>query len=172
MKPNGLLLLLLTLLLPAPCTAAGDPTYQLEGGGSVQVDPLTRRATVTKDGVSTPLYDGTHRTQDGSILIIRQGITTIPGEVPAPASQPEEAPAELWEGAPIIGYSPCERLVHRTCGKHEQCADEQGCKLARQLLDMEQDERSVSGQRNRMTFTSGQCVEAAPDTELFPACGQ
>jgi hypothetical protein len=120
--------------------------------------------------VSAPLYDGTHRAEDGSILIIRQGVTTIPYEAPAQPGEAKEAPAELWEGAPIVGYSPCERLVQKVCGKQNRCDGIEGCKLARQLLDMEKEERNASGSRNRMTYTSGQCAEMTPDTELFPTC--
>lgn len=169
MKVAASLLILFALALPALLTLAADE-YRLQDGGRVVVDPDTKRATVIKDGVSAPMYDGTHRAEDGSILIIRQGVTTIPYEAPAPPREPKEGPAELWEGAPIVGLSPCERLVQKVCGRQDQCAGIEGCALARQLLDMEKEERNASGNRNRMTYTSGQCAEMTPDTELFPAC--
>ncbi len=172
MKTAIILLLLLALSFTVQSIRAADSTYQLEGGGSVAVDPDTKRATVTRDGVSTPLHDGTHQTQDGTTLIIRRGVTVIPNEPPPPPREPEELAAEHWEGAPIVGYSPCERLVRTVCGKQDQCADIEGCALARQLLDMETQERNSSENRNRMSFTSGQCVEMTPDTGLFPACGK
>jgi hypothetical protein len=163
------LLLVCSALAGLQSSMAAEPAYQLKDGGSVTVDPATKRATVTRDGVTTPLYDGTHHTEDGKVLIIRQGVTTIPRDVPPAAPGPEVA-AEQWEGAPIIGYSPCEQLVRKVCGNNNRCAQTEGCQLAWQLLDMETQERMASGSRNRMTFTSGQCIEATPDTEMFPAC--
>jgi len=163
-------LYLLLWLFPAAGVQAADPTYQLEGGGRVVVDPVTKRATVTKGGVTTPLYDGTHRTTDNKVLIIRQGVATVPGEIPPPTPRKPEAPVEQWEGAPIVGYSPCEKLVRKTCGNENECKQHEGCKLARQLLDMETTERDESESRNRMTYTSGQCIDVTPDTDTFPAC--
>ena len=149
---------------------AGDTDYQLQNGSSVTVDPATKRATITRGGVTAPLYDGTHRTEDGNILIIRKGIATIPRDIPSPPPRKPEFAAEQWEGAPIVGYSPCEKLVRKVCGKTNRCAQAESCKLAWQLLNMETEERQESGSRSRMTFTSGQCIEVTPDTELFPAC--
>ena len=148
---------------------AADPDFKLRQGGSVTVDPNTNRATVTRDGVTTPLWDGTHRLEDGSILIIRRG-TSVPREPMAAPRPIPETEAEKWAGAPIIGYSPCERLVQRSCGAHNECLKEESCNLAQQLLTMEQDERAASENRNRMTYTSGQCQEVEKDRALFPYC--
>lgn len=164
-------LLFIVLALPAYSALLADPNFRLEDGGAVTVDPNTNRATVTQDGVTTPLWDGTHQMQDGSILIINQGIS-VPGE-PAPGIRQKPIPeAEKWEGAPIVGYSPCEKLARHVCGKKNQCEKIQGCNLAQQLLDMEQKERAASENRNRMTYTSGQCQTMAADTETFPLCAQ
>jgi hypothetical protein len=171
MKSTTSFLLCLVLVLPAHTLLLADPNFRMQDGGTVTVDPETNRATVTRDGVTTPLWDGTHRMQDNSILIINQGVT-VPNEPilePVPRPLPE---AEKWEGAPIVGYSPCEKLVRRVCGKENQCGEIQDCNLARQLLDMEQDERAASENRNRMTFTSGQCQTMASDAEAFPLCAQ
>ena len=148
---------------------AADPQYQLQHGGSVTVDPNTNRATVTRDGVSAPLWDGTHRMEDGSILIIRRG-TSVPREPVAEPRRIPESDIAQWEGVPIVGYSPCEKLVHRTCGAQDECCEHEGCNLARQLLAMEQDERAQNDSRNRMTYTSGQCLNVEKDRELFPFC--
>ena len=163
--------LFLLLILPAHTVSAAGPNFSLQGGGTVTVDPDTNRATMTRDGVTTPLWDGTHRMQDGSILIIKQGVT-VPNEIILDAQQLPRPEEEEWEGAPIVGYSPCEKLAHRVCGKENQCGEIEGCNMARQLLDMEQDERTASADRNRMTYTSGQCRTMAADAETFPLCAR
>ena len=148
---------------------ADNPSYRLQGGGTVTVDPDTNRATVTRNGVSSPMWDGTHRMQDGSILIINRGMT-VPDETILGTRDLPQPEAETWEGAPIIGYSPCERLVWRVCGLKDECSEVEGCELARQLLGMEQEERGAAEQPNRMTYTSGQCQMAARDFGVFPGC--
>ena len=146
-----------------------DRSSTLEGGGVVSVDPDTRRATVTTGGVTTPLWNGVHRMQDGSALIINNG-EAVPGE---PSQSPRQLPpAETadWEGARIAGYSPCEQLVHRVCGLHNECASVTACSPAQQLLAMEQDERTKAKDGSRMTYTSGQCLQAGKDREYFSVC--
>ena len=168
---KSMLGLLLLLVLPMPPVLAAGSNFSLQNGGAVSVDPDTNRATVTRDGITTPLWDGTHRMQDGSILIINNGIT-VPNKA---ILEPEQLPVpeeQEWEGAPIVGYSPCEKLSRRVCGKENQCGDTEGCILARQLLGMEQDERAVSESPNRMSYTSGQCLNVETDVELFPVCAQ
>ena len=171
MKPVTNFLLFIALALQAYSALLADPNFRLEDGGAVTVDPNTNRATVTQDGVTTPLWDGTHQMQDGSILIINQGIS-VPGDPVTETRQQPLPEAEKWEGAPIVGYSPCEKLARHVCGKKNQCEQTQGCNLAQQLLDMEQKERAASENRNRMTYTSGQCQTMASDAETFPLCAQ
>jgi hypothetical protein len=171
MKPAAGFLFFIALALPTHSALLADPNLRLQDGDAVTVDPDTNRATVTQDGVTIPLWDGTHRMQDGSILIINQGIT-VPGE-PVPETRQKPVPeAEKWEGGPIVGYSPCEKLARRVCGKKNQCGETQGCNLAQQLLSMEQKERAASENRNRMTYTSGQCQTMTSDAETFPLCVQ
>ncbi len=159
-----------TFLLAAALQAlAADTAPGLQYDGAVTVDPDTNRATITRDGVTTPLWDGVHRLQDGSVLIIRQGISVSREPVPGTRLPPIPETAE-WEGAPIIGHSPCEKLVNRVCGEQQRCGESEACILARQLLTMEQDERAASENRNRMTYTSGECHRVDADRELFPFC--
>jgi hypothetical protein len=169
MKSTANLLLLMILVLPTHPLLAAEPSFRLQRGGVVTVDPDTNRATVTQRGVTTPLWDGTHRLEDGSVLIINRGVT-VPNRAILDSRQLPPAEAEDWEGAPIAGYSPCEKLARRVCGKENQCEEIEGCTLARQLLDMEQGERAASENRNRMTYTSGQCLNVVKDIELFPVC--
>ena len=151
-------------------SVAADWSSGLQGGGTVTVDPDTRRATITRDGVTSPLWNGVHRLQDGSVMIINNGevVTGAPGDTPRQLPPPE--PSD-WEGMPIAGYSPCEQLIHRVCGLHYECATAEACKLAQQLLTMERDERSKAEDGSRMTFTSGQCLKARQDDANFAQCG-
>ena len=159
---------LFLLVATRPVIAAGTGSG-LQNGGAVTVDPNTNRATITREGVTTPLWDGAHRMQDGSILIIRQGIS-VSREPVHGARLPPIPKAVEWEGAPIVGYSPCEKLVNRVCGVQGRCGESEACTLAQQLLTMEKDERSASNNRNRMTYTSGECHQVSADRELFPFC--
>ena len=164
-------LLLLVLVLASHRVLLADPNFRLQQGDVVTVDPDTNRATVTRDGTTTPMWDGIHRMQDGSVLIIHRGIA-VPNKATLAPTQPKLPEAEKWEGALIAGYSPCEKLARRVCGVKNRCGEVEGCNLARQLLDMEQDERAASKNRNRMTYTSGQCQNVMMDFEVFPACPQ
>jgi hypothetical protein len=155
---------------------AAEWSAPLEGGGEVAVDPRTNRATVRKDGVETQLWDGVHRLEDGSVITVESGQVVpnedilrarVKPELPERADQPGAA---TWIGAPIVGASPCEALVNRVCGENDLCAGQTGCSAARQLLDMERQERTASGTPNRMTYSSGQCQEADRDRSFFPSC--
>ena len=165
---------LLVTVLPEGAQAAGW-TAPLVGGGEVRVDPRTNRATVLRHGVETQLWDGAHRLQDGSTLIIRSG-QAVPNTAILRARRmpdiPERPRAEQWIGVPIAGYSPCERLVRRVCGIEQECANEKPCDLAWQLLDMEHQERKRNASPNYMTYSSGQCQEADQDRAFFISCGQ
>jgi hypothetical protein len=149
----------------------------LKGGGQVVVDPRTNRITVERNGVQTQLWDGVHRLQDGTSITVRSGQVVPNKQILRSREErglPEEGEgtsAEMWIGAPIVGYSPCEKLVRRVCGEDEQCAQQDGCSAARQLLEMEQQERAADPTPNRMTYASGQCQEADRDRQFFASCG-
>ncbi len=167
----GLLMFAVTLSV----SRAAGWSAPLVGGGEVRVDPRTNRATVIRNGVETQLWDGAHRLQNGSTLIIRSGQAVpnpaILGARRRPVS-PERPRAEQWVGVPIAGYSPCERLVRRVCGLNQECSGAEPCAPARQLLETEQRERQASRNPNYMTYASGQCKEADHDRVYFFTCGQ
>jgi hypothetical protein len=170
LSKTGLALLLSFQLFPAPGLA--EWTSRLENGGQVVVDPESNRATVTRKGVTTPLWDGVHRLEDGTSLTVRSG-QVVPNQAILRARQPQPPAgdqAAVWVGTPIIGASPCEQLVERVCGANGSCKTAPACDPARQLLAMEREERSQSGVPGYMTYTSGQCKEAARDREFFHAC--
>ena len=163
----AVILMLASLSVSTSITA--DWSSNLQGGGTVTVDPDTRRATITRDGVSSPLWDGVHRLQDGSAMIINNGEVVTGLSADAPHQLPPPEPAD-WEGMPIVGYSPCEQLTHRVCGLKNECASAEACNPAQQLLIMERGERSKAKDGSRMTFTSGQCVKALHDESYFARC--
>ncbi len=165
-KPWLITALAALFLLPAH---AGGWTSTLEDGATVTVDPDTNRATVNRNGVETPLWDGAHRLQDGSSLITNHGIAVPNVSIIESRRQPPPE-TEEWEDINIVGYSPCEKLVQQVCGQQGQCADVEACDLARQLLKMETQERDGSRNRNLMTYTSGQCLKAIKDKENFASC--
>jgi hypothetical protein len=169
MKKLSTMLLAVVLGLSATLVTAADWTTNLQGGGVVTVDPDTQRATITRDGVTSPLWSGVHRMEDGSVLIINHG-TAVPGEPPARPRQLPPAEADDWEGMPIAGYSPCEQLTRHVCGMHDECASAEACDSARQLQAMEQQERQAAVSASRMTYTSGQCLQASKDVAYFSAC--
>ena len=68
--------------------------------------------------------------------------------------------------------SPCGELVNKVCGTANQCAGQAGCALARQLLDMEYQDRLKTLQPERITDSGKQCRQAASDVKTFPPCGR
>jgi hypothetical protein len=137
----------------------------------VTVDPTTNRATITRGGITSQLWDGAHRMQDGSILITSHGVA-IPNESILESRELQPPETEEWEGVRIVGTSPCERLVRRVCGAENQCKDAEACSPSQQLLEMETGERNASKNRGLMTYTSGQCQKAMKDREFFTSCAK
>ena len=159
-------ILVTAFLLPAHAT---DWNSTLLDGSTVTVDPETNRATITRDGVTTPLWNGVHRTEDGSALIVNRGIA-VPNESIIESRRVPPPKTEEWEDVNIVGYTPCEQLVRRVCGRQGECLDAEACDPAQQLLAMEDDERNSAKNRNLMTYTSGQCLSAMKDREYFSQC--
>ncbi|MDH3527767.1 MAG: hypothetical protein OEN52_07335 [Gammaproteobacteria bacterium] len=164
-------IIIILLALGTFTAQAGNWSSRLLNGNEVVVDPGTNRATVTVDGITTQLWQGTHRLQDGSILIIRNGVAVPNEKILESRELPVPEPSE-WEDAPIIGYSPCEKLVRKVCGKEGQCVDAKSCNPSQQLLSMEREEREASDNHNLMTYTSGQCLKADRDKDFFVSCNK
>jgi len=145
----------------------------LEDGGTVTVDPHTNRATVTRDGVSTTLWDGIHRLSDGSTLTVRAG-QAMPNDAILKArrelQEPVDDPAMGWVGSPIVGLSPCEQLERKVCGVSGLCKQVEACGVAGQLLTSENNERADASSPDAMTYSSGRCMESLRDDRYFKAC--
>ena len=81
--------------------------------------------------------------------------TTFPG-CPANASLSED--------------SPCRSLLRRVCGKANECGQSPSCKAARQLAEMEVDERLSAAQPELNPRSAGQCTQALLDKDFFLPC--
>lgn len=66
--------------------------------------------------------------------------------------------------------SPCRSLLRRCCGKTDECRDTPACKAARQLADMEIEERLSSAQPQLHPRAAGQCTQALLDKDFFLPC--
>ena len=153
------------LVLSAGPANAGSWTGTLPDGSVVKVDPGSRRAMRYHGGGVAPLWDGAHRLEDGSVVIVRDG-QAVPTEsmMNTWAAEPGSEPAMLTR------Y--CDQLVRRACGFEDECARSQPCVLARQLLRMEgeQQRRAPVGAGVRpFTPSSHECREALANP-AFPAC--
>ncbi len=232
--------LLACLFVSAGPVAAERWHGALQGGGSLQVDPRTHRAVRDYDGVERPAWDGVHRLQDGSTVIIRDGIAVpteqmyraweggggaqatfaerycdqlarktcgfdnacrtaaaclqarslradevreqagrsarVGGPAQAPTGErcrvaltdPGFPPCRSLEAA--AGDSRCRALVDQACGVDGGCSGSQACDAARQLLNMETEERLVNDNPAVMSATGQQCLEALGNP-FFVRCG-
>lgn len=163
------LALTLLLLLSLPLVALAQTwTGTLQGGGVVTVDPNTNKATLYTDKGSTQMWDGAHRLQDGSVIIIDNGIVTSGA---GSHQTPITPPVASEPGVSAPASSVCVELVIKVCGFNGECSDKPACSPARQLMQLERDEawQSRSQGPNK---TSGQCREALQNEDYFARCEQ
>ncbi len=150
------------LIFGADYAGAGSWTGTLQDGSALTVDPGSRRAMRQYNGRSVPLWDGTHRLEDGSVVIVRDG-----------QAVPTEAMMNTWTAEP--GAEPrmrerfCDQLVRKACGFKDECARSQPCVLARQLLSMEREQQRrapVGLGPLPQTESSGECWDALSNASL------
>ena len=157
------------LCLLGPTAAADTWRGELSRGGSIIVDPDTHRALREDGGSTRPLWDGVHHLQDGSTVIVRDGVAI-----------PTEDMYEAWSGGrpPEALYQErwCTQLVRKTCGFDNACANQAACLEARTLLgDAERERRELAllGRPGASTTapvpTEGRCRQALVDP-AFAAC--
>lgn len=165
-----LLLALLTSLLAGPATGQERWGATLEQGQRIHVDPRTNRVTVQTRGGERQLWDGVHRLEDGSTITVRSGVV-VPTRPYESFKEAQRHPAGPMADA---GPAACLRLIRRTCGLHDECADSPACGPARQLLEIYREERGgVSAER---AYGEGylpaqvQCRQALDDLEFFAPC--
>jgi hypothetical protein len=70
---------------------------------------------------------------------------------------------------PEIKETACKKLVDRVCGDAGQCSAGMACGPARQLLQMENEERLQSADPDARTPTGAEC-EKAMDNAFFKPC--
>lgn len=165
-----------------PRQAICEPwTAPLERGGQVEVDPRTNRPIIIQDGRQIQFWDGVHRLDDGSVIRI-QGGQIVPradmlDQPPQTAREPDgstednqEVPDETTQTGldPLTGPSPCEQLALRVCGATRRCWRVPACEAARQLRDLEQEDRLRGIDPNRPTQTGQQCSEALSNPFFAP----
>jgi hypothetical protein len=167
--------LLLLLALGIPQAQAQYWTGTLADGTLVRVDPRTQRAEHFTPRGAAQLWDGAHRMQDGSVIIVKEGVIQsgtpaaagpLPQAEPA-APQPEETPsATAAPGAAGPQDPACIHLVIKVCGFDGQCGAGEACSPARQMLALEEDEL----RQGLPPQTTRHCHEALGDESFFTPC--
>lgn len=156
---------LLCALLTAPwLLLAQSWTGSLERGGVISVDPTTNKATVYSNNGSVQLWDGTHRLQDGSVVIVTDGVVTSrSGSTDAPGPAPMTLETDTARSDSV-----CVSLAIKVCGFNGECSDSPACSPSRQLMKLERDEAAQTNGRSRQT--SAQCREAMKNEAFFQRC--
>lgn len=154
-------------LIPALCAAAAPlPAWvgTLPDGAEVRVDPDTHKATRFDGHQTVPLWDGVHRMEDGTVVIVRDGTVV-----------PSEAILEGWEATvreqEALAGQPCELLERRACGRDNSCAAAPDCLKARRLKNLEREHQRrapIGAGPHPATEVGNQCGAALADPTLVP----
>jgi|GEM_PF-348527 len=158
----GLVCLLVASIGPVH---AASWTGTLQDGSVLKVDPNSHRAMRYYNGGVVPLWDGTHRLEDGSVVIVRDGLAVptasmMDNRIGEPGSEPS------------LRARYCDQLVRKVCGFHDECTRSQPCILVRQLLGMEREEqrRAPIGAGPRPRTELGDKCQDALSNPAFPVC--
>jgi hypothetical protein len=144
---------------------AGSWTGALNDGSVLKVDPDTHRAMRYYNGGVAPLWNGTHRLEDGTVVIVRDG-----------QAVPTQDMMDVWSAEP--GSEPemreryCKQLVRKVCGFHDECGRSEPCVLANQLFRLEREEQRrapLGSGPFPQTDASRQCLDALGNA-AFPVC--
>ena len=164
--PTHLITTLTCLAILAPALALGQSwTGGLERGGVVKIDPTTNKATIYDNRGATQLWDGTHRLENGSVIIVEDGIVRSGGGE-APRSS---LPVQPEPGISRVGSSTCVELVIKVCGFNGECREAEACSPARQLMQLEKEEAWQTHSQGP-NQTSAQCRKALSNEDYFVRC--
>ncbi|MEG7523316.1 MAG: hypothetical protein M3H12_09470 [Chromatiales bacterium] len=131
----------------------------LLGGGSVTIDPVTNKATRSSEGVTSQLWDGVHRLENGAVIIVRDGV--VVRDVLLLESQRQQQMEEEREA--------CTLLARKVCGRNDECRKHPACNPARQLLKLEQEEAQQQWD-GRPSESSRLCLDALTNSDYFQTC--
>ena len=164
-------ILVLGSTLPSVTAWAGTWDSELRSGGRIEVDPTTNKARLySPEGANVPLWNGVHQLQDGSTVIVRDGVM-VPNEEVLDLRDDWARDQRIAEEGK--GY--CGILVRKACGFDNECSDASICGQARQLLQFaeeERQERSRPGFSARFLELPGQCREALENESYFKPCNK
>lgn len=159
------LLLVSLMAFTTNCSVLADTwRADLTDGGEVRVDSQTHKPTLYYGGSTTPLWNGVHKLDDGSVIIVRDGVVV-----------PNETIYQTWTEPPaaktIQPHDECAELINRTCGNKNGCAARQPCTLAKQLQQL-----VISAQNDVSTGVGNgdqdMCKHGLLDVTMFPPCEQ
>ena len=111
------------------------------------------------------MWDGVHRLDDGTAVIIRDGIAI-------PTQQMYEAWSEGRRPDPMFEARYCDQLVRKTCGFDNACNNSASCMRARTMLadeGREQRDQPLTAGSYPLTGTSELCRAALTDP-AFAIC--
>ena len=143
---------------------ADDWRGAMPNGARIEVDRETHKAWRLEDGRRAPLWDGVHRLEDGSVVIVRDGVAVPSESMLGDWSEPSSEPTRLDESTAV-----CRELVARVCGEDGRCDQREPCRLARELLGMA-DEESRSGPEFRARGSSAEHCREALGNDFFVPC--
>jgi hypothetical protein len=153
-------IIMIVLLLPLSAFA-DNPSWQgqLQDGSQISIDTNTNKVSRDAQGVSSPLWDGVHKLDNGAVIIVRDGVV-VKDQVVIEAQREQER--DRLNAA-------CMQLVKKVCGMHNECDSHPACDPARQLLEMEHDELNSSWS-GVILESSTHCLEALGNEDFFQAC--
>ena len=164
MTPTKRFVVAISILISTAAYAqANDIT--LEDGRAVTIDSATQQATID-DSANKPLWDGVHRLNDGSVMIIQDGVVISGGRQTPVTQDPLNAPLASKTEYQI---SPCVQLSINTCGFNGQCKDSAACLTAKQLVNLELEEQ-VRHLNAVGDSTVDQCRKLLNDKRYFADC--
>lgn len=157
----GLLVLHLGLI---GVSQAADWSGRLADGAHIEVEADTHRAWRLEGGRRTLLWDGVHRLEDGSIVIVRDGVA-VPTEPMLRAWQTPPPRRPLSEDRDL---APCRELVERVCGADGRCDKTEPCRLAHELLQMAEEDLPPELELQAERSVGSQCREGLGNAFFAP----